>query len=102
MSARRHFLSLPLLLLTSVLLLGVLLLAVPGGRSTPVGAQATSVPLDAGLTSVAYLGETMPVRDALTNVADVVSAVWFFDGFAASVRASCRTRIASRRCSAGC
>ncbi len=84
MSVRRRFLSLPLLLLTPVLLLGLLLLGVLGGRSASVGAQATSVPLDAGLTSVAYLGETMPVRDALSNVADVVSAVWFFDGFAAA------------------
>ena len=67
MSVRRRVLSAPLLLLVAVLLLGVLLLAVPGGRSTPVRAQATSVPLDAGLTSVAYLGPTLPVRDALSN-----------------------------------
>ena len=86
MSVRRRFLSDPPLLLTSVLLV-----AVPGGRSTPVSAQATSVALDTGLTSVAYLGPTLPVLDALTNVSDVVTAVWFFDGFAAAGTSPWRT-----------
>ena len=43
----------------------------------------TSHGLDAGNTDVGYFGATLPVDEALTNVAGTIDRVWFHDRFAA-------------------
>lgn len=67
--------------------------AIPHQRTTDIGGAPQAEPnvctlptshnLDAGNTDVGYFGATLPVTDALTNVADGVDRVWFHDRFAA-------------------
>jgi hypothetical protein len=53
-------------------------------RAQPLTGRAQApapVVLRQGQTLVAYLGPTLPVEEALTNVADLVTAVWRFDAW---------------------
>ncbi len=51
---------------------------VPGAITEP-GPLPGSVSLGSGTTYVAYLGPTLPIVDALTNVVGLVSTVWRFE-----------------------
>ena len=54
-------------------------LGIPGSRSVEAqGPPAPGIQLQTGFTSIAYLGPTLPLPDALTNATGAVSGVWSF------------------------